>query len=164
MAGKRKELVDIYALLQHLRAGDSNRRIKRELGIDRRTAQKYREWAEEYSLLKGSMPPIEELYQLLEETLPSQRPPQSQLTGIPKIYLCFLSWLCFHSDCHIWLVRFHLFHKSVHSHVTPIKSALFQPRFDGTNLYPLLPQLDHQCPVRLDARMIEPTTGEKRKT
>lgn len=42
MSGKRKTTVDIYTLLQHLRAGASNRRIKRELGIDRRTAQKYR--------------------------------------------------------------------------------------------------------------------------
>ncbi len=76
MAGKRKKIVDIYALLQHLRAGHSNRHIKRELGFDRRTAQKYREWAEEYSLLTGSLPPIEELYQLLEETMPPQQPPQ----------------------------------------------------------------------------------------
>lgn len=83
MAGKRKKIVDIYALLQHLRAGHSNRHIKRELGFDRRTAQKYREWAEEYSLLTGSLPPIEELYQLLEETMPPQQPPQSQSTVEP---------------------------------------------------------------------------------
>jgi len=83
MAGKRKKIVDIYALLQHLRAGDSNRRIKRDLGIDRRTVQKYREWAEEYGLLGGSLPPIEELYQLMEETMPTQQPPQSQSTVEP---------------------------------------------------------------------------------
>ena len=72
MAGTRKKIVDIYALLQHLRAGVSNRGIKRDLGIDRRTAQKYREWAEEYGLLNGTLPPIEELYQLLEETMPTK--------------------------------------------------------------------------------------------
>ena len=83
MAGKRKKIVDIYALLQHLRAGYSNRRIKRDLGIDRRTVQKYREWAEEYGLLKGTLPPIEELYQLLVETRPTQQPPQSQSTVEP---------------------------------------------------------------------------------
>jgi transposase len=83
MAGKRKKIVDIYALLQHLRAGHSNRRINRDLGIDRRTVQKYREWAEEYSLLTGSLPPIEELYQLLEETMPTQQPPQSQSSVEP---------------------------------------------------------------------------------
>jgi len=32
MAGKRKKIVDIYARLQHLRAGVSNRGIKRDLG------------------------------------------------------------------------------------------------------------------------------------
>jgi hypothetical protein len=83
MAGKRKEIVDIYALLQHMRAGDSNRGIKRDLGIDRRTAQKYRGWAEEYGLLSGTLPPVEELYQLLEETIPTQQPPQSQSTVEP---------------------------------------------------------------------------------
>ena len=83
MAGKRKEIVDIYALLQHLRSGASNRGIKRELGVDRRTAQKYREWAEEYGLLKGTLPPLEELYQLVEETLPIKAPPQSQSTVEP---------------------------------------------------------------------------------
>jgi transposase len=83
MAGQRKRIVDIYALLQHLRAGESNRRIKRDLGIDRRTVQKYRAWAEEYRLLNGSLPPIEELYQLLEETMPTQQPPQSCSTVKP---------------------------------------------------------------------------------
>lgn len=83
MAGKRKEIVDIYALLQHLRAGESNRRIQRELGIDRRTAQKYRAWAEEYGLLGGTLPPIEELYQLVEETMPTAQPPQSQSSVEP---------------------------------------------------------------------------------
>ncbi len=83
MAGKRKKIVDIYALLQHLRAGDSNRCIKRELNIDRRTVQKYREWAEEYGLLSGSLPPIEELYHLVAETMPTQQPPQSQSSVEP---------------------------------------------------------------------------------
>ena len=83
MAGKRKQIVDIYALLQHLRAGASNRGIKRELGVDRRTAQKYREWAAEYGLLKGTLPPIEELYQLWEETMPVKQPPQSESTVEP---------------------------------------------------------------------------------
>jgi transposase len=83
MAGKRKTIVDIYTLLQHLRAGESNRKIKRTLGTDRRTVQKYREWAEEYGLLGGSLPPVEELYQLLEATMPSRTPPQSQSSVEP---------------------------------------------------------------------------------
>jgi transposase len=83
MAGKRKKIVDIYTLLQHLRAGDSNRRVKKDLGIDRRTVRKYRAWAEEYGLLAGSLPPIEELSLLVEETMPTPQPPQSQSTVEP---------------------------------------------------------------------------------
>ena len=83
MSGKRKTTVDIYTLLQHLRAGASNRRIKRELGVDRRTAQKYREWAETYSLLSGKLPPIEELHELLQDTMPASQVPQTVSTVEP---------------------------------------------------------------------------------
>ena len=83
MSRKRKTTVDIYALLQHLRAGASNRRIKRELGVDRRTAQKYREWAETYGLLSGNLPPIAELYELLRDTMPESQPPQTVSTVEP---------------------------------------------------------------------------------
>lgn len=83
MAGKRKGIVDIYALLQHMRAGASNRKIKKELGVDRRTVQKYREWAESYGLLTGTLPPIEELYQLWQETMPANLPPQNESTVEP---------------------------------------------------------------------------------
>ncbi|MCA9972609.1 MAG: IS21 family transposase [Anaerolineales bacterium] len=75
--------MDVYALLQHMRAGDSNRSIKRDLGIDRRTVRKYRAWAEEYGLLHGTLPPIDEIYQLLADTMPTPQPPQSQSTVEP---------------------------------------------------------------------------------
>ncbi|MCA9964984.1 MAG: hypothetical protein KC423_12095, partial [Anaerolineales bacterium] len=75
--------MDIYTLLQHLRAGASNRRIQRELGIDRRTAQKYRAWAETYSLLAGKLPPVEELHDLLQETMPESQSPQTISTVEP---------------------------------------------------------------------------------
>jgi transposase len=83
MAGKRKQIVDIYALLQHLRAGISDRGIKRDLGIDRRTAKKYRQWAQRQGLLNGDLPPIEKIAQLLAETMPAKQPPQSQSTVEP---------------------------------------------------------------------------------
>ena len=38
---KRKDIVEILALLQHMRAGQSNRGIEQELGMDRRTVKKY---------------------------------------------------------------------------------------------------------------------------
>jgi transposase len=83
MSRKRKSLVDIYTLLQHLRAGASNRRIKRELGLDRRTVQKYRAWAETYGLLGGKLPPIEELHDLIRDTMPENQPPQTTSTVEP---------------------------------------------------------------------------------
>lgn len=35
MSRRNKNIVDIVAMLQHMRAGKSNRQIKKELGIDR---------------------------------------------------------------------------------------------------------------------------------
>ena len=164
MAGKRKKIVDIYALLQHLRAGHSNRRVKRELGIDRRTVQKYREWAEEYNLLSGSLPPSEELYQLLEETMPPQQPPQSQSTVEPY---------------RKQVVKL----REQGVEISAIKARLEERGFEGSYMavYRFIRQME---PIRLDVtvrvetapgeevqvdfgyggRMIDPATGEIRKT
>lgn len=163
MAGKRKKIVDIYALLQHLRAGDSNRRIKRVLGVDRRTAKKYREWAEEYGLLNGTLPPIEELYQLLEETMPTTQPPQNQSSVEP-------------------------YRKQVVNlreqgvEISAIKARLEERGFEGSymSVYRFVQQLEPDQPevtVRVETapgeeaqvdfgyagRMIDPETGEMRK-
>jgi len=164
MAGKRKKIVDIYALLQHLRAGVSNRGIKRDLGLDRRTVRKYREWAKEYSLLSGTLPPIEEIYQLLEETMPPQQPPQSQSTVEP-------------------------YRKQVLKlrengvEISAIKARLEERGFNGSYMavYRFVRQLEPIRPdvtVRVETapgeeaqvdfgyagRMIDPETGEIRKT
>lgn len=83
MSGRNKNIMDVFAMLQHMRAGDSNRRIKKALGIDRRTAQKYREWAQEHGMLEGELPSIEELQMLLQETFESPVPPQNTSTVEP---------------------------------------------------------------------------------
>lgn len=83
MSRRGKNIVDVIALLQHMRAGDSNRRIKKVLQIDRRTAQKYREWAQAHELLRGELPPIEEIQQLLAETFGKPLPPQNVSTVEP---------------------------------------------------------------------------------
>lgn len=83
MSRRGKNIVDVIALLQHMRAGDSNRRIKKVLQVDRRTAQRYREWAEEHGLLVGDLPPIEEIQQLLAETFDKPAPPQNVSTVEP---------------------------------------------------------------------------------
>lgn len=74
---RRKTIMEIIALLQHLRAGASNRKIKQELGVSRRTARNYRAWAEEQGLLEGPLPPVEELERLRKETFGQSLPPQN---------------------------------------------------------------------------------------
>jgi hypothetical protein len=51
MPGRRKEMVDIRAIVHHIRAGESDRRIGKDLKVDRRTVKKYRAWAKTHGLL-----------------------------------------------------------------------------------------------------------------
>lgn len=81
---KRKDIVDIFALLQHIRAGQSNRKIGQLLSMDRRTVQKYRKWAREEGLdEQESLPPIDELYQRFNEAFPPKTPPHMVSTVEP---------------------------------------------------------------------------------
>jgi len=75
--------MDIREILAHIRAGSSNRQIARDLQIDRRTARRYRAWAEEQGLLMGELPELERLQELLEKTLPEKQPPQNISTVEP---------------------------------------------------------------------------------
>jgi len=74
---RRTNSMDIRAILMHIQAGCSNRQIERDLDIDRRTVQRYREWAEEYSILGSGLPCVETLQGLLEATIPGSQPPQN---------------------------------------------------------------------------------------
>lgn len=69
--------MDIRQILMHLREGQSDRNITKELSVNRRTVRRYREWAAQQGLLEGELPSLEELHALLEETLPVQPPPQN---------------------------------------------------------------------------------------
>jgi len=66
---KRKTIMEVIALLQHLRAGASNHQIKKALGVSRRTARNYRAWAESHGLLEGTLPPLAELERLRQVRL-----------------------------------------------------------------------------------------------
>jgi transposase len=66
-----------------LRAGVSQRQIAKELKINRRTVKKYKDWAAENNLLKGELPPLEELHRLIEKTLPEEKVPQNVSTVEP---------------------------------------------------------------------------------
>jgi transposase len=68
--------MDIRELVRHLRATDSDRAVQRDLGIDRRTVQRYRAWAVEQQLLTGALPAVEELQRLVQQTLTTPPPPQ----------------------------------------------------------------------------------------
>lgn len=164
MAGKRKKIVDIYALLQHLRAGASNRGIKRDLSIDRRTAQKYRKWAEEYGLLNGTLPPIEELYQLLEETMPSKQPPQSQSSVAPyrKLVVKLRE-----QDVEVSAIKARLEERGFtdsYMAVWRFVQQLEPAEPDVTVRVETTPGEEAQVDFGYAGRMIEPATGEIRKT
>ena len=69
MPGKRKDTMDIREILRRLRKGQSDRAVAKALGVDRKTVGRYRNWAAEQGLLEGSLPPLNELHQLVKETL-----------------------------------------------------------------------------------------------
>ena len=52
MAGRRKSVLDVREMLRRLRAGDSDRRIARELSVSRVTVKKYRKQAKEKGWLE----------------------------------------------------------------------------------------------------------------
>ncbi len=80
---RRKNIVEIMAMLQYLRAGASNNQIKRELKVSRHTARAYREWATAQGLLTGALPPIAELERLRAESFGPVQPPQNVSTVAP---------------------------------------------------------------------------------
>lgn len=83
MPSRRKQVAEIREILVQLRAGTSNREVAKRLQISRNTVKRYREWAEEAELLRGSLPENGELQLLLEESLPEPEVPQQISTVEP---------------------------------------------------------------------------------
>ena len=77
MPGKRKETMDIREMLRRLRQGESNRAVAEAMQIDRKTVGRYRTWAAEQGLLDGRLLSLGDLHRLLEETLSGPPPPQN---------------------------------------------------------------------------------------
>jgi transposase len=77
MTERKLKLMDIRALLLHLRAQASDRQIQKDTGLNRRTIKRYREWAQVQGLLDGSLPAPEDLATRLQATLPEKTPPQN---------------------------------------------------------------------------------------
>jgi DNA-binding NarL/FixJ family response regulator len=53
MSERRLKLMDIREMIRHIREGRSDRQIGKDLGVDRRTVKRYRQWAQEQGLLEG---------------------------------------------------------------------------------------------------------------
>jgi transposase len=67
--------MDIIGLLQHFRAGDSDREISRVFNIHRNTVRKYRHWASQYQLLEmEKLPPPETIQHWLDVAFGQSRP------------------------------------------------------------------------------------------
>ena len=69
--------MDIREILRRLRKGQSDRAVAKALGVDRKTVGRYRKWATKRELLKGPLPPLSDLHQLVNETLNVALPPQN---------------------------------------------------------------------------------------
>jgi transposase len=77
MAGRRIDTVDIRELVRHLRDTTNDSAVQRTTGLNRRTIQRYRRWAQLLGLLEGPLLPIEQFQALITTTLTPPPPPQT---------------------------------------------------------------------------------------
>lgn len=75
--------MDIRELLLHICNEPSNRAVQNNTGIDRRTVQRYRLWAQEQGLLLEPLPSLEALQGVLESTMIGPPPPQNLSSVAP---------------------------------------------------------------------------------
>jgi transposase len=83
MSERRLKLMEIREMIRHIREERSDRQIGKDLGVDRRTVKRYRQWAQEQGLLEGVLPDHHSLLELLDKTLPEKLPPQNSSTAEP---------------------------------------------------------------------------------
>lgn len=83
MSGKATTVLDIREILRRLRAGQNDSQIQRDLGLNRRTIQKYRRWAQTEGFLeRPELADAEELNRRLRATL-HQPPPETPSKAAP---------------------------------------------------------------------------------
>lgn len=83
MPGRRKKTLDIRELILHIRREKSNRAVQRKTHVHRQTVKRYRAWAAAQGLLEGPLPPLAQLEQLVQQTLPEAPPPQNVSSVAP---------------------------------------------------------------------------------
>lgn len=83
MSGRRSNVLDIREILRRVRLGESDRAISAGMKISRKTAKKYREWAEEMGLTQGPLPAADTLNALLQSSLPDAPAPKAESSVEP---------------------------------------------------------------------------------
>ena len=75
MAGRTIPVHDLRELLRHMQATTNDSAVQSATGLNRRTIDRYRAWAEQHALLTDPIPPLAELQQLVSTTLTIPPPP-----------------------------------------------------------------------------------------
>jgi transposase len=156
--------MDIREILRRLQKGESARAVAKAMGINRKTVGRYRSWAVEQGLLEGALPSLEELQQLLHETLNSKAPPQNVSSVEP--YRALVEKL--HKEgVEIAAIRERLkerdytgSYSAVHRFVRRLESATPE----ATVRVETRPGEEGQVDFGYAGRMIDPDSGEERKT
>lgn len=155
--------MDIRNLLRHLQASTNISAIQRATGLNRRTIQRYRTWAETHGLLDQPLPALEELQQLVVTTL--EPSPPAQTVSTVEVYRDLVTQL-----------------HAAGVEGTAILQRLQEQGYTGSqsSVYRFLHQLAPRSPqavVRVErapgseaqvdfgyaGRLLDPTTGELRK-
>jgi transposase len=157
-------IMDIREVLVQLRSQPSNRQVARDTGVDRRTVQRYREWAEEQRLLEGELPPLEELLVKLETHFQEKLPPQNQ-SSVEGYRSLIEGWV--KANVEVAAIRQRLTERgytgsyaSVWRFVRHLKAD--QPQETMTRVE-TKPGEEAQVDFGYAGRMIDPETGQLRK-
>jgi transposase len=156
--------MDVREIVQRLRAGNSKRRIARDMKLNWRTVKKYATWAAEEELLSGELPPLEELQQRFRAAFPQTEAPQNRSTVAPY---------------HNYVVKL----RKEGVEIAAIRQRLEERGYQGSygSVYRYVRKLEPLTPgvtVRVERKpgeeaqvdfgyagyMIDPATGSKRRT
>lgn len=156
--------MDIRELLNHIRATPKDRQVQRDTGVDRRTVRRYREWARAQGLLDEPLPPLEELQALLDKTLPDPLPPQNTSSVEPfrKLAVQLVK-----ENVETAAIRERLKERGYtgsYSAVYRFVSTLKPDVSKATVRVERKPGEEAQVDFGYAGRMIDPETGELRKT
>ena len=155
--------MDLRELVRHLRDTTNDSAVQRATGLNRRTIQRYRRWAQEQGLLSGSLPPIEQLHALVATTLTLPPPPQTTSSVEP------------YRDLVLHLYRDGVEGAAMHQRLSEqgfagSLSALYRflhridpPQPDATVRVETAPGEEAQVDFGYAGRMLDPATGRLRK-